>query len=180
MLFSKFQDFPFPYADTRSGPGHIFYLSCYDLHVDWKPLVPVVNNKNVINEWFTCRSHLKVTRTFKIYKLTAKMSILLILTYTQILKVFYLIQEFYSKVQQYLRISDWYVWVHMDKGQITMPIFQSLDAYWPGLQVSDSCQLFADCHAYWIHQIMWFFTWYTKGVSSVSLFHFIQSCFFKW
>ena len=23
----------------------------------------------------------------------------------------------------------------MEKGQITMPIFQSLDAYWPGLQV---------------------------------------------
>lgn len=51
--------------------------------------------------------------------------------------VLYLIQEFYGKVQQYLKISDWYVWVHMEKGQITMPIFQSLDAYWPGLQVSD-------------------------------------------
>lgn len=54
----------------------------------------------------------------------------------------YHIQEFYSKVQQYLKVSDWYVWVHMEKGQITMPIFQSLDAYWPGLQVSDSCQYF--------------------------------------
>ena len=68
--------------------------------------------------------------------------------------LFYLIQEFYSKVQQYLKISDWYVWVHMDKGQITMPIFQSLDAYWPGLQVSDSCQFFDDHHAYCTHQIM--------------------------
>ena len=49
------------------------------------------------------------------------------------------IKELYGKVQQHLKISDWYVWVHMDKGQITMPIFQSLDAYWPGLQVGDSC-----------------------------------------
>lgn len=72
--------------------------------------------------------------------------------------LFYLIQEFYSKVQQYLKISDWYVWVHMDKGQITMPIFQSLDAYWPGLQVSDSCQFFVDYHAYCTHQLMQLFT----------------------
>lgn len=43
--------------------------------------------------------------------------------------------EHYSKVEQYMKISDWYVWVHMDKGQVTMPVFQSLDAYWPGLQV---------------------------------------------
>lgn len=46
--------------------------------------------------------------------------------------------EFYGKVEQYLKISDWYVWAHMEKGQVTMPIFQSLDAYWPGLQVKDS------------------------------------------
>lgn len=47
------------------------------------------------------------------------------------------IAEYYSKIEQYLKISDWYVWAHMEKGQITMPIFQSLDAYWPGLQVND-------------------------------------------
>jgi len=31
--------------------------------------------------------------------------------------------------------DDWYMWAHMLKGGITMPLFQSLDAYWPGLLV---------------------------------------------
>ena len=35
-----------------------------------------------------------------------------------------------------MKYDDWYVWVHMDKSAITLPVFQSLDAYWPGLQVS--------------------------------------------
>ena len=35
-----------------------------------------------------------------------------------------------------MKFDDWYVWVHMDKSAITLPVFQSLDAYWPGLQVS--------------------------------------------
>ena len=43
--------------------------------------------------------------------------------------------ELYGKIQRYLKINDWYIWANMDKGQITLPVFQSLDAYWPGLQV---------------------------------------------
>ncbi|XP_063816215.1 ER degradation-enhancing alpha-mannosidase-like protein 2 [Pseudophryne corroboree] len=31
-------------------------------------------------------------------------------------------------------IQDWYVWVQMYKGTVSMPIFQSLEAFWPGLQ----------------------------------------------
>jgi len=34
-----------------------------------------------------------------------------------------------------MKMDDWYMWVHMAKGSVTMPVFQSLDAYWPGLQV---------------------------------------------
>ena len=43
--------------------------------------------------------------------------------------------ELYGRIQQYLKVSDWYVWANMDRGQITMAVFQSLDAYWPGIQV---------------------------------------------
>lgn len=27
------------------------------------------------------------------------------------------------------------MWVSMQKGQVTLPVFQSLEAYWPGLLV---------------------------------------------
>lgn len=36
---------------------------------------------------------------------------------------------------KYLKREDWYMWAHMDKGTITLPIFQSLEAFWPGLLV---------------------------------------------
>lgn len=29
--------------------------------------------------------------------------------------------------------TGWYFWVNMQKGQVTMPIYQSLESYWPGL-----------------------------------------------
>lgn len=65
-------------------------------------------------------------------------------------------KEFYSKVEQYLKISDWYVWAHMEKGQITMPIFQSLDAYWPGLQtlwgdIGPASRTLQKYHSVWRH-----------------------------
>lgn len=65
-------------------------------------------------------------------------------------------REYYGKVQQYLKISDWYVWAHMEKGQITMPIFQSLDAYWPGLQtlwgdIGPASRTLQKYHSVWRH-----------------------------
>ncbi|XP_031560512.1 ER degradation-enhancing alpha-mannosidase-like protein 2 isoform X2 [Actinia tenebrosa] len=50
-------------------------------------------------------------------------------------KLISMFEEFYGKIQKYLKHSDWYVWANMNKGQITMPVFQSLEAFWPGLQV---------------------------------------------
>ena len=44
-----------------------------------------------------------------------------------------------EKIHKNMKFDDWYVWVHMDKSAVTMPIFQSLDAYWPGLQVGTIC-----------------------------------------
>jgi len=43
--------------------------------------------------------------------------------------------EYRKALETYLKRDDWYMWAHMFKGGITMPVFQSLDAYWPGLLV---------------------------------------------
>lgn len=36
-------------------------------------------------------------------------------------------------IDKYMKHDDWYMWVSMSKGQITLPVFQSLEAFWPGL-----------------------------------------------
>ncbi|XP_055843989.1 ER degradation-enhancing alpha-mannosidase-like protein 3 [Episyrphus balteatus] len=38
-----------------------------------------------------------------------------------------------AKIDKYMKRDDWYVWVGMNKGQVTLPVFQSLEAYWPGV-----------------------------------------------
>jgi ER degradation enhancer, mannosidase alpha-like 2 len=38
-----------------------------------------------------------------------------------------------KSIDKYLKRDDWHVWVSMNKGQVTLPVFQSLEAYWPGL-----------------------------------------------
>ncbi|XP_058057377.1 ER degradation-enhancing alpha-mannosidase-like protein 2 [Anopheles bellator] len=42
-------------------------------------------------------------------------------------------QESKASIDHYLKRDDWYVWVSMTKGHLTLPVFQSLEAYWPGL-----------------------------------------------
>ncbi|XP_019743318.1 ER degradation-enhancing alpha-mannosidase-like protein 2 isoform X1 [Hippocampus comes] len=37
-------------------------------------------------------------------------------------------------LENYTRFDDWYLWVQMHKGTVSMPVFQSLEAFWPGLQ----------------------------------------------
>lgn len=47
-----------------------------------------------------------------------------------------LLEMFYSaraSIDKYLRHDDWYVWAGMAKGQVTLPVFQSLEAFWPGV-----------------------------------------------
>lgn len=34
-----------------------------------------------------------------------------------------------------MKKDDWHFMVHMNSGQTTQPIFQSLEAFWPGLLV---------------------------------------------
>ncbi|XP_040187657.1 ER degradation-enhancing alpha-mannosidase-like protein 2 [Rana temporaria] len=42
--------------------------------------------------------------------------------------------EYNKAIQNYTKYDDWYVWVQMYKGTVSMPVFQSLEAFWPGLQ----------------------------------------------
>ncbi len=43
--------------------------------------------------------------------------------------------ELQKSIEKYLERDDWYMWANMKKGTITLPVFQSLDAFWPGLMV---------------------------------------------
>lgn len=45
--------------------------------------------------------------------------------------------EYDRAIQNYTRFDDWYLWVQMHKGTVSMPVFQSLEAFWPGLQVNN-------------------------------------------
>uniref|UniRef100_A0AC35G1W1 Alpha-1,2-Mannosidase n=1 Tax=Panagrolaimus sp. PS1159 TaxID=55785 RepID=A0AC35G1W1_9BILA len=47
-----------------------------------------------------------------------------------------LLQQFYDyekSINKYIRQDDWFTWVSMTKGGVTFPIFQSLEAFWPGV-----------------------------------------------
>ncbi len=45
------------------------------------------------------------------------------------------VAEFDKSIKNYTKFDDWYLWVQMHKGTVSMPVFQSLEAFWPGLQV---------------------------------------------
>ncbi|KAI4371943.1 hypothetical protein MLD38_010235 [Melastoma candidum] len=47
----------------------------------------------------------------------------------------YIFQEAYGAAMHYLHNDPWYVEVNMDSGAIVWPLFNSLQAFWPGLQV---------------------------------------------
>ncbi|XP_074660113.1 ER degradation-enhancing alpha-mannosidase-like protein 2 [Tubulanus polymorphus] len=46
----------------------------------------------------------------------------------------HMFKESLVAIEKYVKKEDWYLWVGMKKGTVTLPVFQSLDAYWPGLQ----------------------------------------------
>ncbi|KAL0684645.1 hypothetical protein Bca4012_051493 [Brassica carinata] len=47
----------------------------------------------------------------------------------------YIFQEAYGSAMHHLHKDPWYVEVNMDSGAIVWPVFNSLQAFWPGLQV---------------------------------------------
>ncbi|VDL79262.1 unnamed protein product [Nippostrongylus brasiliensis] len=42
-------------------------------------------------------------------------------------------REYSKAINRYIRKGDWFMWVTMTKGTVSLPIFQSLEAFWPGL-----------------------------------------------
>lgn len=49
-----------------------------------------------------------------------------------------IITEYDKAIRNYTKFDDWYFWVQMHKGTVSMPVFQSLEAFWPGLQVRNT------------------------------------------
>ncbi|KAL8614190.1 ER degradation-enhancing alpha-mannosidase-like protein 2 [Nucella lapillus] len=43
-------------------------------------------------------------------------------------------REYERQIVAHVKRDDWYLWANMKKGGITLPLFTSLDAYWPGIQ----------------------------------------------
>merc|ERR1719282_636715 len=58
-----------------------------------------------------------------------------------------------AAVEEYLTKDDWHFWVSMKNGQVTMPLFQNLEAFWPGLlsMVGDNEAALRSLHNY--HQV---------------------------
>ncbi|KAI5645144.1 glycosyl hydrolase family 47 domain-containing protein [Phthorimaea operculella] len=48
----------------------------------------------------------------------------------ELMSMFYEAREVIDK---YLKKDDWFVWATMMRGHVTLPVFQSLESYWPGL-----------------------------------------------
>ncbi|KAL1427586.1 hypothetical protein MTO96_017285 [Rhipicephalus appendiculatus] len=42
-------------------------------------------------------------------------------------------KEYEKTISKYMKRDDWYFWVENSSGKVTMPVFQSLEAFWPGL-----------------------------------------------
>ncbi|XP_037086994.1 ER degradation-enhancing alpha-mannosidase-like protein 2 [Pollicipes pollicipes] len=53
-------------------------------------------------------------------------------------------------VDSYVRRDDWHMWTSMTRGQVTIPVFQSLEAFWPGLLslVGDDAAAMGSLHNY--------------------------------
>ncbi|XP_046546158.1 ER degradation-enhancing alpha-mannosidase-like protein 2 [Haliotis rubra] len=52
----------------------------------------------------------------------------------QIPELLEMFKEYEATVEKYVKRDDWYMWANMKKGGITLPVFTSLDCYWPGVQ----------------------------------------------
>lgn len=69
----------------------------------------------------------------------------------ELMSMFLVLQK---SVNKYLKHNDWFFWVSMQKGLITLPLFQSLEAYWPGVlshigNVNESMKSIHNYHNVW-------------------------------
>ncbi|KAH1014236.1 hypothetical protein HUJ04_003100 [Dendroctonus ponderosae] len=63
-------------------------------------------------------------------------------------------REARKSIDKHLKKDDWYMWVSMTKAQITLPVFQSLEAFWPGLlsligETSNAMKTLHNYHQVW-------------------------------
>ncbi|KAK7071055.1 ER degradation-enhancing alpha-mannosidase-like protein 2 [Halocaridina rubra] len=63
-------------------------------------------------------------------------------------------KEARAAADKYLRHDDWYLWATMTKGHVTMAVFQSLEAYWPGVlaligDVNSALKIIFNYHNVW-------------------------------
>ncbi|KDR16453.1 ER degradation-enhancing alpha-mannosidase-like 2, partial [Zootermopsis nevadensis] len=82
------------------------------------------------------------------YEYLAKGSLLL-----QRPELMHMFNEGRAAIDKYLKRDDWHLWVSMSKGQVTLPVFQSLEAYWPGVLslIGDTSKAVKSLHNY--HQV---------------------------
>ncbi|XP_054836861.1 ER degradation-enhancing alpha-mannosidase-like protein 2 isoform X3 [Eublepharis macularius] len=62
--------------------------------------------------------------------------------------------DYNKAIKNYTKFDDWYLWVQMYKGTVSMPVFQSLEAYWPGLQsligdIDNAMRTFLNYYTVW-------------------------------
>ncbi|XP_075757609.1 ER degradation-enhancing alpha-mannosidase-like protein 2 isoform X3 [Pelodiscus sinensis] len=62
--------------------------------------------------------------------------------------------DYNKAISNYTKFEDWYLWVQMYKGTVSMPVFQSLEAYWPGLQsligdINNAMRTFLNYYTVW-------------------------------
>ena len=48
-------------------------------------------------------------------------------------ELMHMFKESREAIEQFLNHDDWHFWVTMKQGTVTMPVFQSLEAFWPGI-----------------------------------------------
>lgn len=63
-------------------------------------------------------------------------------------------QQHKRSIEKYIRKENWHLWVSMTEGQVTLPVFQSLDAYWPGVlslfgEIDDAMKSLHNYHRVW-------------------------------
>lgn len=68
----------------------------------------------------------------------------------ELMKMFTLSRD---AIEQYMNHDDWHFWVSMKGGGVTLPVFQSLEAFWPGLLslAGDNINAMKSIHNY--HQV---------------------------
>lgn len=70
----------------------------------------------------------------------------------ELMEMFY---EAKKGIDRFLKRDSWYLWVSMTKGTVTIPVFQSLEAFWPGVlsligETSSAMKTLHNYHLVWL------------------------------